>query len=119
MTLRKLKWSEYEDRAAYRALPREWEGHFGSLSPLDPSPSSKNAHPDEIFGQKYEPPMPVSVVPENDQAFEATLAALREERAREMRELAERQASPDKDAMMSNFSVKNMESLPVLEYWRR
>jgi hypothetical protein len=119
MQLKRLRWSEFEDRAAYAPLPRNWAGEFDSIGPLDPPKSQEEKLPEQIFGQKYEKPLPLNITPEEEAAFKAFQSAEQRARQEAVARLAEKkQLETAAPGIMSNFDPAWVYKTPVLEYWR-
>jgi hypothetical protein len=117
--LKKLKWSEFEDRAAYQPLPATWKGEFGSLSPLDERATTSAAPVrSEVFGQSYESPVALELRAEDDEAFRQFQAQMREARSSELQAQQQRRATNgDNPAIMSNMRVEAIYTQPCVEYW--
>lgn len=117
--LKKLKWSEHEDRTAYQALPATWKGEFGSYSPLDERATETNVPvKSEVFGQAYEAPVALELRAEDEEAFRQFQAQMREERSAELQAQQQRRAAVgDNPAIMSNMRVDAIYTQPCVEYW--
>jgi hypothetical protein len=118
--LKKLRWSEFEDRAAYQPLPATWRGEFDSVSPLDEM-SGGQVKPvkTQVFGQVYEEPVPLELRAEDDDAFRRFQALMLADRAAELDALQQRRAAYGDDAgVMSNMRIETIYAQPCVEYWR-
>jgi hypothetical protein len=119
MQLKRLKWSEFEDRAAYAPLPKTWAGNFDSIGPLDPPKPPEEQIPTEVLGQKYEKPIPLTITPEEEAAFKTFQSAEQRSRQEALARLNEvKKMESATPGLMSNFDPSWIYATPVVEYWR-
>ncbi|KAK4529793.1 hypothetical protein CCYA_CCYA02G0650 [Cyanidiococcus yangmingshanensis] len=119
MQLKRLRWSEFEDRAAYAPLPKTWAGEFDSIGPLDPPKGDEEKLPTEVLGQKYEKPVPLTITPEEEAAFRTFQSAEQRSRQEALARLSgTKKLESSTPGLMSNFDPSWVYATPVVEYWR-